>query len=483
MHTHVDHQTLSQHLYINVCRRYNGASTNASTKRQQGHHCKNMAPLKILIVGCGIAGSTLASFLILADDIPAKDKPHIAILERSPTQRSQGQNIDVRGAGIVIAKKLGLEGAIRASTTGEVGVKWVDEHNAVWAAIPAAKDSKLRSPTAEIEILRGRLAELCYLRARTISEDVKSEGGAGIDFIYGDYLQTLDQDGDKVVVTLKKSGRTQSYDIVVGADGLQSQIRRMVWGAEGEAERVRRLGAYGGFFSIPRGSNDDMWRRWFHSSGRRNIMLRPDKQNNRTTVFMFVVNEEDRRLREVAERGREGLQAQKDLLEEYFHDVGWESRRVLDEMHKTQDFYYDMIGQVKMDQWSKGRVVLLGDAGHCASPFSGMGTTLALDGAYNLAGALLRSPDYSSAFEQYEKVMRPVTTKAQKLVPGMPHILSPETAWGVWALNCFCYFVVVSGLPKLLFRFIGPPADTVKVEDYGFAELPEWTPDDKISAK
>lgn len=92
-------------------------------------------------------------------------------------------------------------------------------------------------------------------------------------------------------------------------------------------------------------------------------MVRPDKQNNRTSIYMFVVNDHDARLREVAAKGREDVASQRALLEEYFKDAGWESQRILAEMNKTPDFYYDMIAQVKMGSWSKGRVVLLGDAG------------------------------------------------------------------------------------------------------------------------
>lgn len=322
-----------------------------------------MAPLNILIVGCGIAGSTLASFLLLSNDVPASDKPHITILERAPSMRSQGQNIDIRGAGVTIIRKLGLESAIRAATTGEVGVKWVDAQGAVWAALGADRSGKMNTPTADIEILRGSLAELCWLRSRTISDGVKADGGAGIEFMFGDYLDSIDQDGNQVHVKFAKSGQKRNYDLVVGADGLQSQVRRLAWGLEGEAERVKRLGAYGAFFSIPREATDSDWRRWFHASRGRNVMLRPDQQHGRTTVHMFVVNEEDSRLREVGEKGREDLNAQKELLEEYFSDAGWEMKRVLAEMKKTDDFYYDMKAQIKMDKWSKGRVVLVGDAG------------------------------------------------------------------------------------------------------------------------
>lgn len=107
-----------------------------------------------------------------------------------------------------------------------------------------------------------------------------------------------------------------------------------------------------------------------------------------------------------------------------------------------------------------------------------MGTTLALSGAYNLAGALLRHPsDHTAAFDEYGAEMRPVVTRAQKLVPGMPYTFAPETAWGVWALNTIVYLMSMSGLPKLLFSFVGPPANSVPVKDYGFRPLPEWTPE------
>lgn len=103
-----------------------------------------------------------------------------------------------------------------------------------------------------------------------------------------------------------------------------------------------------------------------------------------------------------------------------------------------------------------------------------MGTTLALNGAYNLAGALSTNPhDYTAAFDAYETKMRPIVDKAQKLAPGMPHLLHPETAWGVWTLHTIAYLVYSSGIMKLLFNFVGPPANTVPVEDFGFRELSE----------
>jgi 2-polyprenyl-6-methoxyphenol hydroxylase-like FAD-dependent oxidoreductase len=321
-----------------------------------------MAPLKILIVGCSIAGPTLATFLLLSN-LPASDKPHITVLERSSTIRKQGQNIDIRGAGVTIIRKLGLEHVIRASTTGEIGVQLVDAANRVWSSNTADKTGQVSTPTADIEILRGTLADICYRRSQSVSEEVRREGGAGIEYIFGDYLDVLEQDGSQVHVRFANSGKRQGFDVVVGADGLQSGTRILAWGSEGEKDRIKRLGMYSAFFSIPKGATDSEWRRWYHAPGRRWIMARPSDQKDKTTILMSVVNEEDERFVQVASKGREDVGAQKRLMAEYFEDAGWESHRIIQGMMETTDFYYDLVAQVKMDKWSKGRVVLLGDAG------------------------------------------------------------------------------------------------------------------------
>jgi len=319
-----------------------------------------MEPLNILIVGCSIAGPTLASFLLLSPlDV------RITILERASAPRAEGQNVDVRGVGVSLIRKLGIENLIRASTTGEEGVQMVDTHNRVWAAHAADKTGEVQTPTSDIEILRGRLAQICYLNSVRTSEKAQRDGGPGVEYIFGDYLASVEQDDDQVHVQFAKSKQRRSFDLLVGADGLQSSTRRLVWGEQGEKDRLKQFGVYGAFFSMPPGETDTMWRRWYHAPGRRSVMVRPDKQRNRTTVFMAVANKTDQRLPQVAltGRGKRGAQEQKELMKEYFLDAGWESERICNEMMATDDFYYDIIGQVKMDSWSKGRVVLLGDAG------------------------------------------------------------------------------------------------------------------------
>jgi 2-polyprenyl-6-methoxyphenol hydroxylase-like FAD-dependent oxidoreductase len=104
-----------------------------------------------------------------------------------------------------------------------------------------------------------------------------------------------------------------------------------------------------------------------------------------------------------------------------------------------------------------------------------MGTTLALNGANSLAGCLLQhlskeTLDYTSAFIQYESKMRPLVERAQKLPPGIPQIIHPETAWGLWTLRWLSFAINQSGIGYVLAMLKGPPARAIKVEDYGFRQ-------------
>lgn len=256
--------------------------------------------------------------------------------------------------GIEILGKLGVEDRVRAATTGEEGVRIVDERNRVWAEMAADKTGRVQTGTSDVEILRGRLTEILRGRAEELSEQVKGHGGGGIEFVDREWLESLEQDGDRVRVVFANGGEKRSYDLAIGADGLQSLTRKMVWGTEGEEDRLNRIGAYGGFFSMPKGETDSLWRRWYHAPGKKGMMVRPSDRPDRSTVFMIVVNNNDTRFREVAKVGSRSVAGQKALLSEYFKDAGWESERIVLEMNAADDFYYDVIAQVKMDSWSRG---------------------------------------------------------------------------------------------------------------------------------
>ncbi|CAF4179442.1 unnamed protein product, partial [Adineta steineri] len=150
---------------------------------------------------------------------------------------------------------------------------------------------------------------------------------------------------------------------------------------------------------------------------------------------------------------------QKELLQKLFADAGFETPRVLKDLKNAKDFYFEAIGQVKMDQRSQGRVALVGDASYCPSPITGMGTTLARVGAYILAGELGRNQDHKEAFKKYETLMRPYVTKAQKIFP--------ETHMGIRFRNAALSFVARPTVMRLIEKLVKSKTDdTISLPDY-----------------
>ena len=300
-----------------------------------------MSPIRVLIIGAGIAGPTLAYFLSKS---PSRQF-QVTVLERSPTLRTAGQNIDIRGIGADVVRKMGLEEIIRSSTTEEEGILIVDSNNTTKAAFPADKSGKTQTFTSDIEIVRFRLAEILYEATKDKAE-----------YIFGDYLTALDQDERKVHVSFA-NGAARDFELVVGADGLGSRTRSMAFGKESE-DWVYPLEMYAAFFTIPPADTDGEWSRWYNAPGRRAMMTRPDGEGG-TRSFASTITK-DERFQDVLDKG---TAAQKSLIQTHFADAGWESGRVLKGMEAADDFYYDKIAQMRMPTWSKGRVTMLGDAG------------------------------------------------------------------------------------------------------------------------
>lgn len=388
----------------------------------------------ILISGASIAGPALAFWLHRYGQRPI-------VIERAESLRLGGQNVDVRGAGREVARRMGLEDAIRAASTGEKGLRFVDEHGAIKAEFPAGT-SDSGGFTAELEILRGDLARILYERTRDQTE-----------YIFGDHITGLREHGGGITASFAKGG-ARAVDLVIAADGIRSHTRSLVFGGEPE---LRQLGLYMAYFTIPRAASDTPWFRWYSALGGRAITLRPDNVGT-TRVMLSFVSEP---------RGYERLREdeQKGLLRRIFSDAGWEALRVLAALDDAADLYFESIGQVRAPRWSCGRVALLGDAGYCASPVTGMGTSLALVGAYVLAGELARHADPREALSSYERLMRPYVQKAQQLPPGVPKIAYPKTKLGITIFHTVLRLaarVQASGLGDRLFA---PPAGDFVLPD------------------
>jgi 2-polyprenyl-6-methoxyphenol hydroxylase-like FAD-dependent oxidoreductase len=375
---------------------------------------------KVLISGASIAGPTLAYWL-------AHYGFQVTLVERAPALRLGGQNIDVNGPAQLVARKMGIEDAIRAANTGEMGLQLIGQNGQVAAAFP--KENPF-SGTNELEIIRGDLVSILYERTK---QDVT--------YLFGDSITALQQQPDQVNVTFA-SGKTDTFDLVIAADGVRSRTRRLVFGEE---PRFEYLGLYTAYLTIPRQPTDNDWWRWYTAVASRIVMLRPDNQGMMRASVAFLADEQAYEKLSGAE--------QKQVLKEKLAGAGWETERIVQALDESSDVYFDKVGQVKAPHWFEGRVGMIGDAAYCPTPLTGKGTTLAMVGAYLLAGELASQPDHQSAFIAYEQRMRPYVEEVQKLPPGIPWIVYPKTALGVSVLNTLAGTFASQPIQKLLRLF------------------------------
>lgn len=364
-----------------------------------------------------------------------------------------------------VIQLMGLEDTIKSRHTSETATSFVDKDGKVIAQFDSTGDSSNQSATSEFEILRAELAEI-FLES--------TQGKNNIEYVYGDYVKGLNQDGHGVQVTFDKR-LEEKFDVVVACDGQNSKTRSFMFDKDDLADPYNFLGQYTAFFSIPsRPEDPKTWRIHTEPKGR-TISLRPHRQEGSCGAYI-VVTQPARGVRDPAieEAMKQGPDAVKKVLHEYFKDFGWEAKRVLEGMDESDDFYFDQIAQVKLPKWTNGRCALVGDAGFAPTPISGQGTSLAIVSAYVLAGELSKldeTVDVPTALTNYEKVLRPLVDKAQSIPSAAPQIVNPQTSWGVWGLKTALWAVQRSGLYKLFGSFGGISEKDWKMPLYEWAEL------------
>ena len=352
----------------------------------------------MLVTGASIAGPALAHWLF-------RRGAEVTVVERAPELRPGGQAVDARGVAREVIRRMGLDAAVRAARTETAGAYTVDEDGNVLETFRAEDDGG-DGYISEIEILRGDLSRVLY-------DDTRD----GVEYVFGDRIAELTQDADGVDVAFA-SGDRRRFDLVVGADGLHSALRAMVFGPR---ERfVRHLGLVLAFYSVPNEFGLDRWLiDYQHPESGRSALLRPIQDATRAmAMFSFPAAAFDVDHRDVT--------AQQTLLRERMTGLGWLTPRILAHLDDTPDFYLDQVAQVVMDRWSNGRVGLLGDAAFSSSPMSGGGTGLALVGAYLLAGELATAGwDPEAGFAGYEARMRSFVEANQEI--GRMHVQSLST--------------------------------------------------------
>ena len=277
------------------------------------------------MTGASIAGNALAWWL-------GRHGFDVTVVERAPGFRDGGQNIDVRGVGRDVPRLMGLERAALDLGTGEGGTVFVDQRGRPVASFAVSDGG---GPTAEMEILRGDLARLLHEAAQ-----------AGADFRFGDSFAAIAQDDDGVTVTFT-SGLMERYAVVIVAEGVGSATRGLVFPGE---NRPRWMNLTIASLTIPRSAGDDRMWRWFHVGKGRGVSLRPDAHG---TTRAFLTSQG----RPAGEQNWD-VARQKAWLHTWFADAGWETPRVLAALDATNDFYSDVLRQMRMERWSNGRVAL-----------------------------------------------------------------------------------------------------------------------------
>lgn len=392
---------------------------------------------KILISGASIAGPTLGFWL-------AKYGFEVTIVERSKSLRLGGQNLDVRGAGRAIVRMMGIEKQILAANTGEIGLQFVDRNNKVKAEFPSEGGNSF---TSEAEILRGDLVNILY---DCTKNDVK--------YVFGKYITAINQSPDKVEVTFSDA-EIEEFDLLIAADGVRSTTRKLIFGEEPE---LKFLGLYNAWYTIPKIESDTQWARWYTAPKSRVMLLRPDNKGTIRASFSFL--SDDKSYLSLSD------EEQKKIIQDKLKGAGWEEERLMKEINKNNDVYFDSISQVHAPRWFDRRAGMIGDAAYCPTPLTGMGTTLAMVGAYLLAGELSRNDTYEEAFLAYEKRMRPFVEKVQKLPPGVPWLAHPKSKFGVSLVNTVAAIIASSPVKSISKIFSNKEKDVTKDE----IELPEY---------
>jgi 2-polyprenyl-6-methoxyphenol hydroxylase-like FAD-dependent oxidoreductase len=397
----------------------------------------------VLISGAGIAGPALAFWL-------ARSGYQVVVVELAEGIRPGGQTVDLRGAGRAVVERMGLLDQLRDRSMEQRGIAWVKADGTRRAEMPVEAFHG-NGMVSQLEILRGDLADVLY-----------QASAADADYRFGTRITELNDSGGAVRATLS-DGTTVLADLVVGADGPHSSVRRLAFGPE--EEFVRPLGDYNAWFTAPDTVGLDGWYLMYQAPGGLNASVRPSHDSAKAKAGLAFRSDP-------IDYDRRNLDEQRRLLTSRFAGAGWHTEALLAAALTADDFYFDAFAQVHMDSWSSGRVALVGDAGYCASPLSGMGTSLALVGSYVLAGELgpaderaIDADRLAGALGRYQRVLRPYVDKCQDLPNGVDGFM-PKSASGIAITALVMKYMQRWPLRPIAERKWFTTADSVDLPDY-----------------
>lgn len=423
-----------------------------------------MSNLKVLVVGASIAGPTAAYWL-------AKTGANVTVIERFPSLRTGGQNVDIRSCGVTVMRRMaGMEKAVRAAVLVEDGVGFVDDEGRPIAIMRSTGDSDAQFLVSEYEIFRGDLS-------RVIVDLTKDSDR--IQYVFGEQIASMQQtETGPVTVQFANGLPTADYDLVVACDGATSRTRAMGFGC-GVRDNIKAMNAWAAYFDVEGDILDGskVGKAYSRPGGRTTAVgLGTQGRNNVTFMRVLPPSKENDATKTFRDAGKKGDDVLKAYVADQFQGPGWKSKEVLDGMWKSDDFYASEWFQVKLPRLYKGNFVAVGDAGYAAGPTGG-GTSLAMAGAYILAGEISRNKgDLAAGLKSYEERMRPIIDDLQVVPKGILSAMAPQTAWGIWFRNqvfkFICWSMKFKGLFAWASKFLASSfgGDKYNIPDYEWDE-------------
>ncbi|QXV63776.1 FAD-dependent monooxygenase [Mucilaginibacter sp. 21P] len=406
-----------------------------------------MKSKKILISGASIAGPTLAWWLSYYGF-------DVTIVERAPELRTGGYKIDLRGAAVKVIKRMGLYENIKDEQAGMTGAAFVNDKGKILARLPANLIGLRQND--DVELMRGDLSRIIY-------DDTVTK----CRYLFNDSIATINEQDDQLTVTFKNS-QSQLFDLVIGADGIHSHVRSLAFGPE--SAFMRNLGDYFfAIYSVPNFLKLDRSELFYAKADRVCNLYSTRNSADAKALFIFRSPGFDYDYRNQT--------LQKDRLKQTFADMGWEVPKVLAQLEGAPDFYLDTVQQVHMKAWSSGRVALLGDAAWAPSLASGQGSSMAIVGAYVLAGELFKAQgDHQTAYPCYETAMRPFIEKNQLLGRHVKQMV-PSSNWRLrlqlMMLKLMPYLPMSNLIIKKMLEEVSAAANGIIVPDYKLSALPK----------
>ncbi|HTY34704.1 FAD-binding domain [Mycobacterium sp.] len=380
--------------------------------------------MKVAIVGAGIAGPTLAYWLSRYGHEPT-------LIEKAPRLRTGGYVVDFWGGGYAVAERMGLTAELHAAGYAVQELRLVDRNSRRVGGF-SAELFRRNLDDRFVTVPRGDLAAAIY---RSVDHHVET--------LFGESVSAITQDASGVRVTLER-GRTRRFDLLVGAGGIHSPVRELVFGPESrfETDLGYRVAAFEARGYQPR---DELVYLAYTTPGR---MIARFAMRDEKTLFLFVFA-----TNYMSGPDPQDVSHAKSVLRRVFGDAGWECPEILRALDGVSDVYFDRASQIVLDHWSDGRVALIGDAAAAVSLLAGEGTGLAMVQAYILAGELNGAgADHRDAFGRYERRMRPIVEARQRSARGFAAMFAPKTKLGLWTRNQATKLLNIPGLADWAIR-------------------------------